>query len=75
MLIFNIRIFYLLAGRNGFPPIIVASISIRFATMMFLVVFVLLNYADAAVIPFGLLDVATAVWTLTSLRADARAHV
>lgn len=75
VLIFNIGVYYLLAGRNDFRPIIVASIPIRFATMTFLVVFVLLRYADAAVIPFGLIDVATALWTLTALRADARASV
>jgi hypothetical protein len=72
VLIFNIGVYYVLAGRENFRSIIVASIPIRFGTMTFLVIFVLLNYADAAVIPFGLLDVATAIWTLTAIRADAR---
>jgi hypothetical protein len=75
VLIFNIGIFYVLAGSTNIPQIIVASVPIRFGTLTFLLLFVLIGNADSALIGFGLVDAATAIWTLTALRADARAHV
>ena len=74
VLIFNIGICYVLAGSNDIRQIVAASVPIRFGTMTFLLLFVLLGHADAALIGFGLVDVATAIWTLTALRADARAQ-
>ena len=75
VLVFNIGVYYLLAARHEFRPIIVASIPIRFGLMAFFVAFVLLDYADPAVLAFGLLDVVTALWTIAALRADARTLV
>jgi hypothetical protein len=75
VLIFNIGVYYILAGRSDFRPIIVASVPIRFGTMTFLAIFVLLSQADAAVILFGLVDVASAIWTLTAIRAENRARL
>jgi hypothetical protein len=73
VLIFNIGIVYVLAGSDDIPQIIVASIPIRFGTLTFLLLFVLLGNADPALIAFGLVDAATAIWTVAALRADARA--
>jgi len=75
VLIFNIGVYYILAGRRDLRPIIVASVPIRFGTMTFLAIFVLLNQADATVILFGFVDVATAIWTLSAIRAEHRARV
>jgi hypothetical protein len=73
VLIFNIGVFYVLAGLNEIRPIVLASIPIRFGTMTLLVLFVLLGDAENALILFGLVDVACALWTIAALRADARA--
>jgi hypothetical protein len=73
VLVLNTGVYYLLAGRCDFRPIIIASVPVRFGLMLFFVSFVLLDYGKPAILLFGALDVLTAIWTVAALRADARA--
>jgi hypothetical protein len=67
----NIGVYYLLASRLGFSPIIVASVPVRFVLMVCFAGFVVFDHADPAILFFGVADVAGATWTLAALRADA----
>ena len=66
-----IGIYYLLAARHGFAPIIVASVPVRFALMAFFAGFVVFDHADPSVLLFGAADAVGAAWTLVALRLDA----
>ncbi len=69
----GVGVYYLLAARAGFRPVIVASVPVRLALMAFVATFVALGYAAPAVLVFGGADVAGAVWTASALRAERRA--
>lgn len=75
VLALNIGVYYLVAARDEFRPIIRASVPIRVGVMGFIVVFVLTNVADTAVLVFGAADLIGAAWTFAALRADARARL
>ena len=49
------------------------SVQGRLAVPFFFSAFVLADWVSAALIPFGLVDLAGAIWTLWALRRDARA--
>lgn len=68
----NVGVYYIVSARHGFRPVIVASVPVRLMLMVFFVVFVMLDYADPAVLLFGVADVIGAVWTMAALRADAQ---
>ena len=74
VLVLNIGVYYLLAARFEFRPVILASIPVRFGLMLFFVAFVLLDYATPAILLFGGLDVLTAFWTVAAISADSRAR-
>lgn len=67
----NIGVYYLLAARHGFTPIITASVPVRFALMAFFAGFVVFDHAEPSILFFGAADVIGAAWTLVALRADA----
>jgi hypothetical protein len=66
-----IGVYYLLAARGDFAPIIVASVPVRLALTAFFAGFVAFDHADPSLLFFGLADAVGAVWTLLALRADA----
>ena len=68
----NIGVYYIVSARAGFRPVIVASVPVRLALMAFFVAFVALDYADPAILVFGVADVLGALWTAAALRAEAR---
>ncbi len=69
----NIGVYYVVAARRNLQPVIAASVPVRFAVPVWLLLFVLLAGADPAVMIFGGADIAGAVWTVLAIRADRRA--
>jgi hypothetical protein len=67
----SIGVYYLLAARGNFAPIIVASVPVRLALTAFFAAFVLFDHADPSLLFFGAADAIGAAWTLVALRADA----
>jgi hypothetical protein len=66
-----VGIYYIISARHGFRPIIVASVPVRLMLTVSFIAFVLLDYADPAILVFGVADLVGAVWTAVSLRSDA----
>jgi hypothetical protein len=67
-----IGVYYVLAARHEFAPIVVASIPVRLALAACFAAFVVFDHADPSLLFFGAADLAGAVWTLGALRRDAR---
>ena len=67
----SVGVYYLLAARGDFVPIIVASIPVRLALMAFFAAFVLFDHAEPSLLFFGAADAIGAAWTLVALRTDA----
>jgi hypothetical protein len=72
VLVANIGIYYVVAARQDLAPVIAASVPVRFALPVWLLLFVLLAGADPAVMIFGGADIAGAVWTVLAIRAGRR---
>ena len=73
MTVIFLGIFYLIAARNEFRPLFVASVAIRLA-----VPFIFASFAVAGFVPWNIvlltpLDVVFAIWTLLALRGSAAA--
>lgn len=67
-----IGIYYLVASRRDFAPIIAASVPVRFALTASFVAFVILDRADPSILFFGVADAVGATWTWLALRVEAR---
>ena len=65
-----VGVYYIISARHEFRPVIVASVPVRLMLMVSFVAFVLLDYADPAILVFGAADLVGAVWTAASLRWD-----
>lgn len=63
--------YYIVAGRNEVTSIFRVSIPVRFSLVIFLAVFVALDYVEPIVVLFAGGDAAGALWTLLALRQKA----
>ena len=69
MLVCILGFYYFTAARNEIIPMIRATVYSRIAVLVFLVAFVVLGFAPATLILFGLVDFFTAAWTAMALRS------
>ena len=70
MLTLFIGVYYVSAARANFLPIMEASVKVRIAVPIFLAAFVALGWAPPALLLFGGVDLAGAVWTYLTIRSE-----
>ena len=70
MTVIFLGIFYVVAARNEYREIFVASVGIRFAVPIVFAGFVIAGFAPWNLILLTPLDVIFAIWTLVSLRGS-----
>ena len=70
MLTLFIGVYYVIAARANFLPILEASVRIRVAVPVFLGAFVAMGWAPPTLLLFGGVDLAGAVWTFLTLRSE-----
>ena len=70
MLVLFLGVYYVSAARANFLPILEASIRVRVAVPLFFGAFVALGWAEPALLLFGGVDLAGAVWTFLTLRSE-----
>ena len=75
MTVIFLGIFYVVAARNEYREIFVASVWIRFAVPIIFAGFVIAGFAPWNLILFTPLDVIFAIWTLISLRGSMASPV
>jgi hypothetical protein len=73
MLVVFLGYYYLSAARGEVVPFMLWSVQARPFVIVFFAVFVALGWAKPALILFGAVDLAGAVWTYLALRAGAEA--
>jgi hypothetical protein len=66
----NIGFYYVLAARLELRPVIAASVLVRFATPVWLLLIVIFAGAQPALLLFAGGDAAGATWTMLALRAE-----
>lgn len=70
MLVLFLGVYYVVAARANFLPMLEASVRIRVAVPVFFAVFVALGWAPATLLVFGAIDLAGAIWTRLALRSE-----
>ena len=70
MLVLFLGVYYVSAARANFLPILEASVRVRVAVPLFFGAFVALGWAAPALLLFGGVDLAGAVWTFLTLRSE-----
>ena len=70
MLVLFLGVYYVSAARANFLPILEASVRLRVAVPVFFGVFVAMGWAAPALLLFGGVDLAGAVWTFLTLRSE-----
>ena len=70
MLAIFLGVYYVIAARTNFLPMLEASVRVRVAVPLFLGAFVVLGWAPATLLLFAGVDLAGAVWTYLTLRNE-----
>lgn len=70
MLTILLGCYYVSAARANWLPIIELSVKARASVPVFFAVFVVLGWAPAALLLFGGVDLAGAIWTWLTLRSE-----
>ena len=70
MLTLFLGAYYVSAARANFLPIMELSVKVRIAVPVFFAAFVALGWAAPALLLFGGVDLAGAVWTYLTLRSE-----
>ncbi len=70
MVVFFLGIYYLILGKMEVTAFYKWTIPTRMSAIVFLTVFVLLQWLSAIVLVFGILDLAGAVWTALALAGE-----
>jgi hypothetical protein len=73
MLVLILGYYYNQVARNGIKQFLQWTVYGRTSVLVFFVVFVLLGFAPPALILFGIVDVAAALWTHLCLRSEKNA--
>lgn len=68
VLVFNIGLYYVAGAPSNYVPLLRMSILTRCIVLGSFIVFVLLGFAQPALIPLGVVDVLGAIWTWWELR-------
>ena len=71
MLVIILAFYYSHAARAEFRAFFVWTVIARTAVLLFFIAFVIAGLAQPALILFGVIDFAAAMWTLFALRADS----
>ncbi len=72
VLVLILGFFHIQAGRANLTPFFRWSIIARTSLILFLTVFAILGLARPAIILFGVIDLAGAIWTFTALRSEKK---
>lgn len=70
MLVVFLGVYYIVAARANFLPILEISVKVRIAVLLFFAAFVALGFASPVLLVFGVIDVAGALWTWLALRSE-----
>lgn len=73
MLVLCLSFYYIQAARHGLTPMLRWTVYVRSAVIVFFGAFVLLDFASAPLVLFGVVDLLGAIWTHTALRAEGAA--
>ena len=73
MLVLILGYYYNHAARQGYRSFFRCTAYARFGVLAFFIAFVLLGFAPAALILFGVVDAAAALWTALALRSERSA--
>jgi hypothetical protein len=68
VLVFNIGLYYVAGAPSNYLPLLKVSVVTRCIVLGAFVVFVLLDFAQPALIPLGIVDFLGAMWTWWELR-------
>ena len=69
MLTLFLSFFFIQAARSNLTPFFHWTVYTRSATILFLAAFVIAGLASAYILPFGVIDLAGAIWTGLALRS------
>jgi hypothetical protein len=69
MLSLFLSFYFIQAARGEATAFFQWSVYVRSTTILFLIAFVLLGYATPYILPFGVIDLAGAIWTGLTLRS------
>ncbi len=73
MLVLFLAYYYHIAARNELTALMRGTVHVRSSVIVFFTAFVLLGYANAMLIGFGVVDLFGAIWTAMALRETAAA--
>ena len=75
MLVIILGFYYSHAARAEFRPFLIWTVIGRTSVLLFFIAFVLAGIAPAALVLFGLIDFAAAVWTFLAVRSDSATFI
>ena len=67
-IVFNLGLYYVFMAATNNPLFLTLTVYTRAAVLLWFIVFVVVGWAPAQLILFGLADAAGAVWTYTAMR-------
>lgn len=70
MLVLFLAVYYVIAARANFLPMLEASVRVRVTVPIFFGVFVALGWAPPTLLLLSIVDVAGAAWTWLALRSE-----
>lgn len=71
MLVIILGVYYSHAARAEFRPFFMWTVVVRTSVLLFFVAFVIAGLAPPALILFGVIDFAAAMWTFFAVRSDS----
>jgi hypothetical protein len=74
MLVIILGFYYAHAAHAELRPFFVWTVIARTSVLLFFLAFVIAGLAPGALILFGVIDFAAAVWTLLAIRSDTAAQ-
>jgi hypothetical protein len=75
MLVLLLGFYYSHAARADLRPFFVWTVIARTSVLLFFIAFVIAGLAPPALIIFGVIDFAAAMWTLLAIRSDAATDI
>jgi hypothetical protein len=73
MLLFFLSFYYIMSARSELKDFFQWTVYARSMVIVFLALFVSMNWVKPILLLFGVIDLAAAIWTEVALRADRRA--
>jgi hypothetical protein len=75
MLVIILGFYYSRAARAEFRPFFVWTVIVRTSVLLFFIAFVIAGIAPPALILFGVIDFAAAMWTFFALRSESETFI